>query len=267
MCRLYALRATHPTIPTCELLKAQNSLFKQAGGDERGWANPHGWGIVDRLADGSMDYDREPKPADQSEEYRREATETPAIATIAHIRRATVGEPKLENTHPFVGENAALAHNGHIGAFEEVGAHMRTEMKPKWRDAIQGSTDSEHVFALLMSRLPERTPSAMVDTMVRTIRDIAQWTDERGTECTLNLMWLVDDHLIGSRFHRTLHYSLRDHAYRCPECGESHGPDVPTYRAVVLASEPITAEHWHEVPDEVVWSIDPEWQLVTRSVR
>lgn len=266
MCRLYAMRASHPTVPSCGLLDAQNSLFHQATHDERGMSNPDGWGIVDRLADGSMDYDREAKPADQSEEYRREATETPAIATIAHIRRATVGEPKLVNTHPFVGDDAALAHNGHVGAFEEVGAHMRTEMTKRWRESIQGDTDSEHIFALLMSRLPARTPAAMAATMARTIRDLAQWTGERRADCALNLVWLVDDHLMGSRFHRSLHYATRDHAHRCPVCGKSHGPDDASYRAVVVASEPITEEPWRDVPDESIWMIDPEWRLFTRSI-
>ncbi len=128
MCRLYALRASHATTPSCELIDAQNSLLNQSIKDGRGFENPHGWGIAELLPDGTLDCDRQPHPADESEAYRREATDTPALATIAHIRRATVGEPRLENTHPFLAEGGILAHNGHIGDFDAIRPLMLEQM-------------------------------------------------------------------------------------------------------------------------------------------
>ncbi len=268
MCRLYGFRATHPTTPSCELIDAQNSLLRQAAHDERGWANRHGWGIVERTARGELDWDREPKAADQSEEYRREVTDTPSVLTIAHIRRATVGEPQLENCHPFVAEDAALAHNGTVGAFDQLQERLVEAMGPEWAGRVQGSTDSEHVFALLMARLRDRSRESMVETLSTTIRDLDEWTGEIGADLGLNLLWMVEDHLVGCRWHRSLHASVRDHAYRCPVCGDSHGPEgVESYRAVVVASEPITAnEDWSEVPDETLWWVGDDWSLQTGRV-
>ena len=34
-----------------------------------------------------------------------------------------------------------------------------------------------------------------------------------------------------------------------------------TYRAVEIASEPITSEHWLQVPDATVFSVDPDMRL------
>lgn len=265
MCRLYGLRATHATTPSCELIEAQNSLLRQAVEDERGQSNPHGWGFAERLEDGSLDYERQAEPASESESFRREVMDTPAIATIAHVRRATVGEPRLENTHPFVADNAALAHNGHIGEFEEVRTRMRLAMNTQWRDGIQGSTDSEHIFALLMSRLEARTQAAMLDTLSSTISDIQGWASDQGADAALNLLWLVDDQLIGSKVGRSLYYTERDHGYECPICGRTHGLDTPDYQAVVVASEQITQEGWREVPEDNLWWVE-DWKFTTSEI-
>ncbi|HLP88692.1 MAG TPA: class II glutamine amidotransferase [Nostocaceae cyanobacterium] len=72
---------------------------------------------------------------------------------IAHIRKATQGEVKLENCHPFRrelwGKYWVFAHNGNLPDFE-----------PENRGFYQpvGETDSEKAFCLMLNTLREHFP-------------------------------------------------------------------------------------------------------------
>jgi predicted glutamine amidotransferase len=67
---------------------------------------------------------------------------------IAHIRKATQGETKLENTHPFVrelwGQYWSFAHNGDLKNFD-----------PKFTKNVRpvGNTDSEKAFCFIIQEL------------------------------------------------------------------------------------------------------------------
>jgi predicted glutamine amidotransferase len=67
---------------------------------------------------------------------------------IAHIRKATQGEVKLENTHPFVremwGQYWSFAHNGDLKNFAPV-------LDGRFRPV--GNTDSEKAFCYLLQEL------------------------------------------------------------------------------------------------------------------
>lgn len=67
---------------------------------------------------------------------------------IAHIRKATQGETKLENTHPFVRELWGLywsyAHNGDLKDFSPV-------LSGRFRPV--GNTDSENAFCFILEEL------------------------------------------------------------------------------------------------------------------
>lgn len=272
MCRLYGLHASHPTTPSCELIDAQNSLLGQSIRDARGLANVDGWGMGHVLPDGSLDCERQTDPAHESEAYRRRASSIESITVVAHVRRATVGAPGIVNTHPFRDDEALLVHNGHVDAFDRVRPRMLEAMGEERAGSIRGETDSEHVFALLMSRLTsdpgERPPEATAEVLAHTVRDIRRWTEEEGgTEVTLNVIWAVGEEIVGSRFGRDLHVVERSEAYECPVCGHHHGPpDAEDYRAVVVASERITDEAWKEVEDGSVWWIDEVFRFRSRPI-
>lgn len=67
---------------------------------------------------------------------------------IAHIRKATQGETKLENTHPFVreiwGQYWSFAHNGDLKNFSPV-------FDGRYRPV--GNTDSEKAFCFILQEL------------------------------------------------------------------------------------------------------------------
>ncbi|MES3629031.1 MAG: class II glutamine amidotransferase [Longimonas sp.] len=277
MCRLYGLHASHPTAATCELLDAQNALIDQSQQDARGLANPHGWGMA-RVHNGTAACYRQVGPAWESADYRSEALSLRGTTLMAHVRRATVGTPAPENTHPFRHGDTLLIHNGHIPAFEQVRPRLRERLSADRCAAIQGGTDSEHVLALLLQLRNEAPEASSIEVTRRAVLHVQRWCREveasvyagvsersfadlesvpddvlHGT-LALNLLWNDGSVLAGSRLNRTLWRVGRDAPHRCPICNTTHTSAAPHgYRATVLASERITDEDWRAVPNGVVF--------------
>lgn len=264
MCRLYGMRASHPTEVFCELVEAQNSLIRQSEEDARGLVNDDGWGIGLLVGD-ELRCAREVGPASESEEYRRDAAAAAATLALAHVRRATVGSPAAANTHPFRRGRSLLAHNGHIGAFGQVRERILAELRTEDREAIAGTTDSEHFFHLLLSRLDRNPGVPMARILADAVRDVRGMVRESDpvAEVALNVLWSVGHELVGSRFGRSLWYLERDGPHRCEVCGEYHPhpdtiPEGETYRSAEVASEPISSEDWAEVPEGAVFELSEE---------
>lgn len=278
MCRLYGLQATHPTRAACELLDAQNALIHQSREDARGLSNPHGWGMG-HVVDGTTSCFRQVKPAAESPDYREEALETEGTTVLAHVRRATVGDPDHANTHPFRHGPALLIHNGHVPAFDRVRPRLLDRLDETRRRAVRGTTDSEHVLALLL-QLRDKSPDASLHAVTReAVHLIQKWVADEAEDATvhpadtdfsslshdeltnvlgLNLLWTDGDTLGGSRLNRTLWALQRDHVHTCTLCGHAHTnpPDGADYRSTTLASERLTDEDWKEVPNGSVFHAD-----------
>lgn len=268
MCRLYGLRSTHPTAIGCELIEAQNSLIHQSLKDQRGHANPHGWGLG-YWRDRHFERRRQARPASESEEFRRSAENIHSPLVIAHVRRATVGVPNMANAHPFyhVGDDysSIMAHNGHLGAFQTIRPALLEAMSEHMRHHIDGTTDSEHFFGLLLSRYERNPEKPLVEILRETILDVRRWSQEANetSKVALNILWAVDDQLVGSRLNRTLWYIERDEPHRCEVCGRfhAHPKSDDDYHVVELSSEKISHENWNEMPEASVFSIGPNLEF------
>lgn len=261
MCRLYGMTATHPTRVECELLEAQNSLIKQAVEDGRGLENPHGWG-VGMVRDGVTECARQVEPANSSEEFRRNAIQSASETFVAHVRRATVGDPLYENTHPFRYQNSLMAHNGHVGAFDQVRTEILEYLPDSHRERIGGTTDSEHFFQLVHAHRPDA--DSRIEALQRAASQMREWTRQcgEGTELFLNTIWSDDGAVSGTKLERSLWYLERDEPVACGICNTPHAtPDDEPYRSIVLASEKITGENWKRVPEGTTFRVTPDYEL------
>ena len=283
MCRLYGLQATHPTRAACELLESQNALIHQSREDARGLSNPHGWGMG-HVANGTTSCFRQVQPATESPDYRETALGTEGTSVLAHVRRATVGDPEHANTHPFRHGPALLIHNGHVPSFNQVRPHLLDRLDEDRRRSVRGTTDSEHVFALLL-QLRDEAPDTPLHVLTREAVHLVQnWVTDEAADATvhaadtdfsalshddlvdvlgLNLLWTDGDTLAGSRLNRTLWALQRDRVHTCSICGSAHAapPADADYRSVTLASERLTDEDWTEVPNGSVFQVDTDGTL------
>lgn len=141
-----------------------------------------------------------------------------ASLVIAHVRKATVGPVSLANTHPFVRGRFAFAHNGTLDT-------RPLAIAADHAAAITGDTDSERLFAYLLTCLDGGSLA-------------------RGAASLAGLgsaSFLLSDgtHLYAHRLGRAL-YTL-------------HRPGI-----ALVASEPLTDEPWHELPDGALVEVAPE---------
>ena len=264
MCRLYGFRANEPTKVECSLVHAQNALMAQSRMDLAGLTHGHGWGVAEH-PDGVPLVEKQAWAAYHGERFKKTAARVYARSVIAHVRRATVGPPALENTHPFVHGVWLFAHNGTVPNFDRLRDRLIDALDPLHRNEIRGTTDSEHVFRYLLT-LWERNPGApLLETLRKGLEQVVAWCREidREARISLNVLWTDGDRMVGSRLGRTLWYLERDGIVPCEICGKSHVHHDPkqAYRAVEIASEPLTGEDWLAVPDATVFNVDPDLRL------
>ena len=186
------------------------------------------------------------------------------------MRRAAVGGTAIENTHPFSYGKWIFAHNSTVPNFLKVRDRMLSEIDPMLANDIKGTTDSEHIFFFLLSlrlRHPETNLRELVASGLNRLRE---WYAEVDPEVGIGLNIVLTDgkDLVGSRLGRSLWHLRREQVYICEICGRTHAHHkVGTqYRAVEIASEPISDDPWEAFPDGVVYSVDEDYYLLIESL-
>jgi predicted glutamine amidotransferase len=139
VCRLFGLSGGARRVrATFWLLEAPDSLAEQSR------RNPDGYGLGTFRADDTPKVDKAPVPAYADPRFAAEARHESSRTFVAHVRYASTGDRRLENTHPFEMAGRVFAHNGHVGGLERLEAELGADM-----ELVRGQTDSERVFALI----------------------------------------------------------------------------------------------------------------------
>jgi len=273
MCRLYGFLATEPTRLECSLVEAQNALIVQSDRDGRGVRNADGWGIAYWVGD-KMEIIKSTLPAFADRQFVEVASSIWSEAAIAHVRAATIGPIAIRNTHPFAFGPWAFAHNGTLEAFDHVST--RLDLGPFGPPL--GETDAETVFLWLLNRMdrygldpyrPAVDIESLVDLLADAVLDLVGLTAQSGAQRSSKLNFVLSDgkHMVASRWGNTLYWVHRRGIRDCAVCGVSHCPNADdSYRSVVVASEPITAEDWTSVPEGTVLAVEPGARTRTRDL-
>ena len=200
MCRLYGFRANEPTRLECSLVRAQNALMAQSRGDREGLVHGHGWGVAEH-PDGVPLVEKQAWAAYDGEHFKKRAARVYSRAVIAHVRRATVGEPSLENTHPFVHGRWLFAHNGTVRGFDRVRERLLPALDDLHRSEIRGTTDSEHVFRYLLTLWERHPERSLIDILRHGLEQVIAWAGEFGPvdKVSLNILWTDCEQMVGSR--------------------------------------------------------------------
>jgi glutamine amidotransferase len=189
MCRLFGLSAAPRRVTaTFWLLDAPDSLATQSRREPDGV----GLGVFD--TDGKPLVHKRPIAAYEDAEFAREAREVAAATFLAHVRYASTGGLRDENTHPFVQDGRLFAHNGvftHLDVLDD-------ELRRRGVDGlVHGDTDSERMFALI-------TGYARRDGDVgRAITDAVGWIAAHLPVYALNLILTTPTDLWALRYPET----------------------------------------------------------------
>jgi predicted glutamine amidotransferase len=220
MCRVFGCVAAEPVSIRRELLEAENPLIRQSEDHDSGW----GMAVYERAEGGEPRLVRFPAAAYADGEFVSATSLRGRIFNV-HVRRATMGDLSLRNTHPFSLANYTLGHNGTILLYPRL-------LEPGMRRP-EGDTDSEYLFNLLMSDYDPSEPAASLR------RAIAK-TVERSAFSGLNLLFSDGERLYAYRLGLfELHWLARP--------GQ-----------LLVASEVVTGEPWHSVQQDVLLTLDPD---------
>lgn len=190
---------------------------------------------------------------------------------IAHIRQKTVGPTRLENTHPFTRSGWTFAHNGTIHACDTLRKGSSGERLAE----IIGDTDSELLFAYLLTRLDERGLVRLDDPASRDAATtvLAEATAHlRAQNCgAFNYLLSDGDTCFAHRCGRSLYLLERTKTDPVRERRSvTSEVDVVTKwtsrrEAIFIASERMTDEPWTELPEGTFLRIDrlPVPRIVT----
>ena len=103
---------------------------------------------------------------------------------LAHVRAATqVRAVNEANCHPFRSGSWAFMHNGDVGGFAQMRRVLLTELSDRAFHSIEGSTDSEHAFALFLDEIghrPARDGEELLLALERTFARLIALSREHG---------------------------------------------------------------------------------------
>lgn len=259
MCRLFALRANEPTRAEGSLLLAPHSLSRQSLCDARSLSHDNGWGIG-YYVDGQARRVRSERSAHDDPRFRETAERVVTTALLAHIRRASMGAVAVRNSHPFLQGRWLFAHNGTLFGFSQMRERLLQRIPAHLRGCIEGDTDSEHAFYLLLGRLEavagglsgpvkaEAACEALADTL-DTLEDLCPGQGDERSQ--FNFVLTDGRLLVASRWRHSLWWlERRGPGLHFPDRPAASRPD---YHAVAIASEPTTDEAWTEIPDRALF--------------
>ena len=130
------------------------------------------------------------------------AAKVAAGCVLAHVRGvaySTQVEISLQNVHPFqfAGMPLSLAHNGDLARFGELRPRLAAHVRPDITRQVRGTTDSEWIYAVLLSQLedPRVPPSgaALVAAIKRTLEIIREERAALGIDTSSGVNLFVTD--------------------------------------------------------------------------
>jgi predicted glutamine amidotransferase len=266
MCRLLGIVASEPTEFRIVLKEAPRSLATLSLEHRDGW----GLAIYEDLGAPGWRLHKGVMCASEDENFHRLAVGSRGEVMVAHVRQRTVGSSSLPNTHPFQSGQWVFAHNGTI----KDQPFLRARTSPARLSELRGETDSELLFAFLLTRMDA---AAVSDAPVGPATDVAirdAVREMRGNAALGSYNFILSDgsSSYAHRFGRTLFLLERgpEDAVR-PRRESREGVVVETpwsqrRRAVFVASERLTDEPWEEVAEGILLRVDrrplPSWRLV-----
>ncbi len=182
---------------------------------------------------------------------------------VGYVRSATPGLPvDLINCQPFTDQKLLFIHNGYIDNFrQKLYRGIRRELNDITYQAIQGNTDSEHIWALILSYLHQQDihslgQSAIENAVEQALLHLTQLALTHQTDFSANVIISDGDRLIASR------YSNR--AYQPSLYWIKNSPEYPD--AVIVASEPMFEGKWHSCPENSILLVNQDLEIIINPI-
>ncbi|MCW6037709.1 ergothioneine biosynthesis protein EgtC [Spirulina subsalsa FACHB-351] len=173
--------------------------------------------------------------------------------TLAYVRSATPGlAVDLGNCQPFTSGRLMFVHNGFIEGFRHT---LRRPLRQLLREdvecLIQGVTDSEHIFALILSIWRDQPELSLEEALRKAIAQLIELATPQGVKLAVTAVISTGKRLVACRYSNfeiisTL-YWLRD--------------DLNFPGSVILASEPLFEGNWKACPAQSLLSVGEDLEI------
>ncbi len=182
---------------------------------------------------------------------------------LACIRSATLGQSlQLSNCQPFRERQLLGIHNGFIDNFHQtLYRPMRDCLSDERYQNIEGTTDSEHILALIYETLAQNPGQTHVNALTQSLDQIKTWAKTYEIRVSLNIVLSDGQSMTVSRF-----------AYPDPP-PSLYWLDVShPVKGVLVASEPLDADdqmksnfgsYWQTIPPNSLLMINPMREVAT----
>ncbi len=161
---------------------------------------------------------------------------------LGYVRSATAGlAVDFSNCQPFSQEKLLFLHNGFIHNFRHsLYRQIRNCLNDYSYELIDGNTDSEHIFALIINHLQLNPEMSLETALDKTLHQLNELASHPKVLFSANVLISTGKKLVASRY-----------ANRSPAPSlywlknDPHYPD-----AVIIASEPLFAGNWKSCPEQ-----------------
>jgi glutamine amidotransferase len=178
---------------------------------------------------------RNPGPAWGDPNLKELARQIKSGLFFAHVRASTGASNMHVNCHPFRSGPWLFMHNGQIGGYDKLRRRMESLLNDECYLAIEGGTDSEMLFQLMIHCGLKENPRAGIRNAIEAIEDIRISAG------------------IKEAFRATFALATDDRVWAIRWSSDSYAPSL--YRNcdednVLLVSEPLDEDlsSWAEVP-------------------
>lgn len=275
MCRIFGFRSVITSQVHRSLVSADNALGSQSE------QHPDGWGVA-YYAGGAPHVIKSATAALQDSLFKRVSGVVSSETVLAHVRKSTLGDQTILNTHPFQYGKWTFIHNGHIPNFEKYKESIFDLIQPRFRRFVLGETDSELIFYVILSHLHAITDmkkrGVAIDDLAEACRqanaklvEVVGDFSDKDVEGDLNRFYLTyvltdGDSMIAHHGGKDLYYSTyktkcadRD---TCPsfafECENASKTGYVNH--LVFTSEPLSGENiW--LPLERGQMVGVDWSM------
>jgi predicted glutamine amidotransferase len=198
MARLFGIIGNRPDLGARVLAHEAAALRARSKGP------PLGWGLG-FYQGGEVLMRRRPIDERRDIDVAKIAADVRADLVIGHVRHATVGALRTENTHPFRYRQWLFAQTGTVSEFDQVRERLVLSVPDFLRSGIRGDTDAEVVFHVFLSFLHDAArlnagvvePAVIREALRSSLAVIDGMTAEVGTASVqLNLMVSNGDELV-----------------------------------------------------------------------
>jgi glutamine amidotransferase len=198
---------------------------------------------------------------------------------LAHVRAASKhGGQSEANCHPFRWGRYSFMHNGDVGGFARLRRPLLAGLSDEAFEVIDGNTDSEHVFGLVVDELrkhPHVDLETMAMAMAKAVQRIVALGQEHGIgePHYLNLALSDGTDAVACRYTTHEGYdgeSLFVHKGRIYVCSKGQCRMLAPERGhgcVLISSEPLSDDHgWIPLPRNSMVLIDRDGKVESRPI-